>query len=81
MKLLSVMDLYFKLPDDFQGTKAEAMRLLADYIEKAPDLPDLLYPIRRRILSHRHPSRQDTTRGKASSEKAGIVSGLGNQSL
>ncbi len=29
---------HFKLPDDFVGTRADAIRLLADYDESIPDL-------------------------------------------
>jgi len=33
-KSLSIGTLFFKLPDDFDGTAADALRLLADYMDK-----------------------------------------------
>lgn len=33
MKIVTIDNLFFKLPDDFKGSLAEALRLLADYVE------------------------------------------------
>ena len=33
MKLLSVFNAYFELPEDFKGDYSDALRLLADYLE------------------------------------------------
>ncbi|MEE8150639.1 MAG: hypothetical protein V3T43_02845 [Nitrosomonadaceae bacterium] len=39
-RILSINSMRFKLSDNFEGTVAEALRELADYLEKpTPDLP------------------------------------------
>ena len=38
MLALRLDGLYFQLPDDFKGTRADAIRLLADYDESTPDV-------------------------------------------
>jgi hypothetical protein len=43
MKVLSIKQAYFRLPDDFEGGLSAALRLLADYHDemvKKPDDPD-----------------------------------------
>ena len=40
MKILTVNELAFKLPDDFSGSVSEGLRLLATYLESdSPHLP------------------------------------------
>lgn len=37
LKVLSIENLFFKLPDDFNGGLSEALRLLADYHDQVKD--------------------------------------------
>ena len=37
MKVLVIQDTYFELPNDFSGTLADALRLMADYTESKKD--------------------------------------------
>lgn len=39
MKVLHVRNLYFKLPDDFEGDISEALRALADYHDQVDGTP------------------------------------------
>ena len=39
MKFLHMQDLYFRLPDDFEGGLAPALRALADYHEQVMNTP------------------------------------------
>lgn len=41
MKLFSVDKTFFKLPDDFDGNYATALRLLADYVESCLTCPNV----------------------------------------